>query len=220
MLDEYLRRLKDRLLNPIVNGLVNGASRFSTPNQISFLALGCAIACFWNLAFRSRHDAINWPALIWWSINRILDGIDGALARATGSATSFGGLLDIACDQVAYVLLPVGLVLGRSDQGRTEVICLVWMLGSFYINIGVLLMLGGLLEKSSREGGRGGKGRTKSTAKTALILPTGLIEGAETIIFYYIFLLLPRHLAQLYILFAVLITATAVQRLLWAWRNL
>jgi hypothetical protein len=47
-------------------------------------------------------------------------------------------------------------------------------------------------------------------------MPSGLIEGAETIIFYTLFLLLPGALVPLFWLMAALVLLTAGQRMVWA----
>jgi hypothetical protein len=51
-------------------------------------------------------------------------------------------------------------------------------------------------------------------------MPTGLIEGAETIVFYIAFYLFSVYLAPLFWLMAVLVVITAGQRLVWAYRHL
>lgn len=37
-------------------------------------------------------------AMIVWLLNRLLDGLDGTLARVRGRATPWGGYLDLLCD--------------------------------------------------------------------------------------------------------------------------
>lgn len=222
MLDDFLRGFKDNLLDPIVRLIAERAAAGTvTPNQLSLLSLVAGILCFLSLVYYPSPGSPNWIAVLWWTTNRVLDGLDGAVARATGLATLFGGLLDIGCDLVAYCLLPVGLAIGKighgtSEESIKELVALCGMLSTFYVNIGVLLMLGGLLERREQEERLDGRPRS---IKTALILPTGLIEGAETIVFYYLFLLMPQYLSWLFGVFAVLVAATVAQRLLWAWRH-
>ena len=47
-----------------------------------------------------------------------------------------------------------------------------------------------------------------------------ILLSAETIIFYYLFLLFPQNVMTMYLLFAGLVAATTVQRLYWAWSHL
>jgi hypothetical protein len=51
-------------------------------------------------------------------------------------------------------------------------------------------------------------------------MPAGLIGGAETIIFFSLFIILPQHLVSLYWIMAVLVVITIGQRLVWASQNL
>ena len=97
MFDAQLRRLVDRVLDP-VGALV--ARTGVTANQISFagfvLGLGAAVA----VAFGAGTAAV---LLI--IANRLLDGLDGAVARSTGS-TDLGAYLDITLDFLFYSAVP------------------------------------------------------------------------------------------------------------------
>jgi hypothetical protein len=55
---------------------------------------------------------------------------------------------------------------------------------------------------------------------TTITMPAGLIEGAETIVFYTLFLVFPDHAALLFQVMAVAVLFTAAQRLVWAIRTL
>jgi uncharacterized membrane protein HdeD (DUF308 family) len=62
------------------------------------------------------------------------------------------------------------------------------------------------------------RGAVSSAAVTAVTMPPGLIEGAETILFYLLFLLWPDGLFLLLLLLALLVYVTVVQRIWWAYR--
>lgn len=47
-------------------------------------------------------------------------------------------------------------------------------------------------------------------------MPSGLVEGAETMFFYALFLLFPDSATPLFGTFAVLVAVTVLQRLVWA----
>jgi hypothetical protein len=47
-----------------------------------------------------------------------------------------------------------------------------------------------------------------------------LVEGAEIILFYSLFLVLPHHLTLLFLLLGSLVSVTILQRLSWAYHNL
>lgn len=63
--------------------------------------------------------ALGWylPALIAILLNRLLDGLDGALARRRG-LTDAGGFLDISLDFLFYALVPFGFILAAPEQMR------------------------------------------------------------------------------------------------------
>ena len=85
------------------------------------------------------------------------------------------------------------------------------LFASYYLNTISWTALSALLEKRHMQ----------STARlTSLEMPTGLIEGAETILFYSAFYLLPGHIAPLFALMAILVLFTAGQRLWWSYQYL
>ena len=73
---------------------------------LPFLALGCYLA-----------------ALVAILLNRLLDGLDGALARRRG-LTDAGGFLDISLDFLFYALVPFGFILAAPEQNALAGGCL------------------------------------------------------------------------------------------------
>lgn len=55
---------------------------------------------------------------------------------------------------------------------------------------------------------------------TSVTMPGGLIAGTETMLFYTLFFLFPKHLAALFATMAALVIVTAAQRVVWAARHL
>jgi len=142
-----------------------------------------------------------------WLFNRTLDGLDGSIARQHTKQSDLGGYLDILLDFVIYALLPVALVLAEPSQSKF--VALAWLLASFYVNAGSWMYLAAILEK-----------RHAARELTSVTMPRGLIEGAETILFYCLFLLFPQQLELLFVFMAFLVTITAIQRVVWAVRQL
>lgn len=56
-----------------------------------------------------------WLALVLIAVNRLCDGLDGALARRQG-LTDAGGFLDISLDFLFYSLVPFGFVLTNPEH--------------------------------------------------------------------------------------------------------
>lgn len=202
MLDETLRPVKERLLTPIALA----AGRRVHPMAVTATGFACGIAAA-VLAARGLTEA----ALGLWLANRILDGFDGTLARAQGRQSDIGGYVDILLDFIVYAAIPLGLVAGMPSV--PVAVAALAMAGSFYVNAASWMYLAAILER------RGAGARTRGEL-TTITMPAGLIGGTETIVFYALFLLLPRFLLPLFALMTVLVLATVVQRLVWAARRL
>jgi phosphatidylglycerophosphate synthase len=150
-------------------------------------------------------------ALVLWALNRVLDGLDGTLARLTGQQSDLGAYLDIVLDHLIYAAVPLGLALAAGTPAAFLALSL--LLSSFYINGASWMYLAALLEK--RQAGAAAQGEL-----TTVTMPSGLIEGAETVVFYTLFLLLPGAIVPLFVIMAVLVFVTAGQRVAWAIRAL
>lgn len=198
MRDHALRKYKDRLLERVVRHWPASVH----PNQISWVALGVGLLAAWA----GWQQAYGW-ALVLWLANRLLDGLDGAVARLHHKQSDFGGYLDLVLDFVVYLAIPVGLVAAAPTFHHLW--ALVLLLTSYVLNVLSWSVLSTLLHK---------RGAVSSATVTAVTMPPGLIEGAETILFYLLFLLWPAGLFPLLLLLALLVYVTVVQRLWWAYR--
>jgi len=199
MFDTFMRRLKDRLIEPLAAQLGSVSPAF-----ITFLGLLTGLTA----AFLGAIGSVV-PSLLVWFLSRILDGLDGLVARRFNRQSDFGGYLDIVCDFVVYAAVPIGLTLAHPTT--INFIALAVMLSSFYVNAASWIYLSALLEKRTA--------RDAST-QTSIIMPTGLIGGTESITAFSIFLLFPAYLAPLFGIFSALVFVTVIQRLVWAKQNL
>ena len=102
MLDPVLRRLIDPPLDRVGGWL---AGRGVSANAASLTGLAVGLLAVPALA-HGRYDL----ALLAIVLNRLVDGLDGAIARQ-GRATPFGGYLDIMCDMAFYAAIPLGFAL-------------------------------------------------------------------------------------------------------------
>lgn len=121
MLDDLLRPLKDRAFAPVARGLGGRVH----PNAVSGAALLAGLAAaYWCAVGNLR------AGLIWWTLNRLLDGLDGVVARVNGSPSDFGGYLDIVFDFVGYAAIPLGLALGAGTLAIDR--AALFLLASFW----------------------------------------------------------------------------------------
>ncbi len=202
MLDSALRGPKDRLLDPLVR-LAAGIP------ALALTLIGFAAGAGAAGALLAGSPLL---ALALWAANRLLDGIDGAVARLQGSASDLGGYVDILLDMFVYALLPIAAALTAPPEQPTLWLALATMLGTFYLNAGSWMYLSAILEKRAvpADGAR----------RTSVAFPPGLVEGAETMILFTLFLLFPGRLAMLFWITSALVLVTAAQRMTWAARNL
>ena len=201
MVDKVLRVPKRWMLEPVAERL-QGVS----PTALTGVGLLAGLAAA-GLAASGRPLA----ALVLWLVNRLLDGLDGELARAFNRQSDWGGYLDILADFTVYALIPVGLAFANGSS--ITFLTLGIMLSVFYVNAGSWLFLSSLLEKRAQ--GAAARGDV-----TSVTMPGGLIEGAETVLFFCLFCLFPSSLFLLFSLFSALVVVTILQRLLWAQRHL
>ncbi|WP_292684996.1 CDP-alcohol phosphatidyltransferase family protein [Novosphingobium sp.] len=157
MFDARLRPLIDPPLNAMGRKLARlgiGANAVTLAGIIPALAAAFAIA---------HHHYLAGLALV--LLNRLIDGLDGAVARASG-LTDFGGYLDTLADYVFYVAVPVGFGLAAVDNA----IAALLLVASFTLTCASFLVFAALAAKRGRQSGRHG---TKS-----FFYSTGLAEGA------------------------------------------
>lgn len=197
MLDPVLRRWIDPPLDRAGAWL---AARGVSANSLTLVGLAVGLTSVPLLA-AGRYEA----ALAAILLNRLLDGIDGAVARQ-GSPTRFGGYLDIVCDMAFYAAVPVGFALAQPANA-------VWaalLLGSFVCTCASFLGRAVLAAQRGEvdEGRRG----TKSFVHAA-----GLMEGTETIMAFVLFCLLPDAFPWLAGIFALLCVWTAGARVAAVW---
>jgi len=200
MFDDWLRRVKDRLLAPVAGAL--GAH--IAPNLISLAALMVGLAA----AGLAWQDQRGW-ALLCWLVNRLLDGLDGTQARVHQTQSDFGGYLDIVLDFVVYAAIPLGLMLAQPTLFGSG----AFLLASFFVNAASWMYLAAILER--RQAGASSRGEL-----TTITMPPGLVAGTETVMFYTAMIAWPSARDTLFMVMAALVAVNVIQRLLWAHRHL
>jgi phosphatidylglycerophosphate synthase len=198
MFDPVLRRLIDPPLNRAGAWL---AGQGVPANGTSLAGLAVGLLAVPALA-HGRYDL----ALLAILLNRLVDGVDGPIARQ-GKPTPFGGYLDIMCDMAFYAAVPLGFAL--ADPANA-----VWaavLLASF-VCTGASFLGRAVLAAQVGEANDGRRGR-KSFFHAA-----GLIEGSETVFAFVLFCLFPGAFPWLAGLFAALCFWTAAARVVEAYR--
>ena len=209
VIDRALRPLKTRLLAPLARPLERTSPATITAVGL-VVGLGAAAA-----AAAGRFDV----ALVAWLLNRMLDGLDGDVARLTGRASARGAYLDLMADLLVYAAVPLGLAAGAVGAGLADPAA-AWgaaaLAGAaFYVNLGSLAHLSSALANAPEA-----KRARSAGSAPGIHLPAGLIEGAETVVLIAIALALPALAPWTLGTIAVLVLATAGQRVAWGARRL
>ena len=104
MFDIYLRNLKDLIIEPITK-MFRGLKRHGiTPNTFTYLS-----GIFGLIGVLNSYKGNSRKAFLYFVLNRVFDGVDGAYARMTDQCSDFGGYLDICIDFTIYGLIPLGV---------------------------------------------------------------------------------------------------------------
>jgi phosphatidylglycerophosphate synthase len=198
MLDEELREGAKPLYKLPARIL---AERGITGNALTGVGLAIGALCLVTIAF-----GLNAVALVLWLLNRLLDGLDGEVARLRGESSELGAFVDIVADFFMYGGFLVALAVQHPDAQ----LALVALFFAYYLNGTVFLALSGILERLKRE----------RLTERGLHFRRSLTEGFETIIAGTLFLLLSGHVSTIAWIFAVMVFISAAQRLYDGWRVL
>ena len=197
-----LDRLALKIVRPAVDGAARRlAARGITADQVTLA--GFALGMLAAVMVASGHSL---AALLPLLANRVLDGIDGALARLS-TASERGAFLDISLDFVFYAAIP--LAFGIADPGQNALAAAV-LLAAFVVTGTSFLAFAVLAEK------RGLKS-TDYPSKAFYYLG-GLTEGTETIACFLAMCVWPGHFALLAYVYAALCALTAATRLHAGWK--
>lgn len=141
-----------------------------------------------------------WLALICIGLNRIADGVDGALARMT-EVSDGGGYLDIVCDFIFYGAVVLGFGLADPLNNAMAAATLLFT----FIGTGSSFLAFAIMAE------RRGVENIVYPQKGIYYLG-GLTEGTETLIFLVLFCCLPNLFALLAYVFACFCLITVASR--------
>lgn len=193
MFDGVLRRLIDPPMDALGRRV---AAAGIGADQVTAAGLVAALAAFAALALFAAPLA----ALGFVLASRLLDGLDGAVARASAK-TDLGGYLDIVFDFVFYAAVPLGFAVMAPGPNALAAAVL---LAAFYVNGASFLAFAAIAAKRGMTSERRGP--------KSLYFTTGLAEGSETIAVFAAMCLVPGWFAPLAYGFAAVCAVTAIAR--------
>lgn len=171
MFDARLRPLIDPPLDAIARWLVD---RGATANGLTLTGLLISLGAITAIALQA------WPAaLLLIAGSRLLDGLDGAVARLR-TPTDLGGYLDSVCDYVFYAGVPLAFALADPAANALPAAAL---LASFLLTCASFLAFAALAARRGLS--------TVARGRKSFFYSGGLVEGAETILFFVLMVLFP-----------------------------
>ena len=171
MLDAWVRRHIDTPLDHLGRRL---AAAGLHANQVTLLGFIAGVAAVPLLAVEAY-----WLALVLILLNRLADGLDGAIARQT-CATDLGGYLDIVCDFLVYAGVVFGFALARPEANALSAAFLILSFvgtGSSFLAYAVVATKRGVT--------------TEIRGRKSFYYLGGLTEGTETVALFMLLCLFP-----------------------------
>ena len=190
------------LIDPITDAIGRGVSRVGiTANMMTIIGGVMGVG-----AFIAISQSAYMAGLVLILLNRLADGLDGAVARHQG-ASDFGGFIDIIFDFIFYALVPLGFAL--ADPGNAVAAC--FLVVSFIGTGSSFLAFAIMAEKRGLS--------TAIRGHKSLYYLGGLTEGAETIAVLVLMCLMPHWFIPLAWGFGALCWLTTASRVWWGWES-
>ncbi|MBZ9560074.1 MULTISPECIES: CDP-alcohol phosphatidyltransferase family protein [unclassified Modicisalibacter] len=180
------------------------ATRGVSPDQITLAGFAIGMLALPLLAVEAYGAAL--VAIL---LNRLADGLDGALARHTHRASDAGGFLDIGLDFVFYAAVVVGFALA---DPAANALAAVWLLFAF-VGTGSTFLAFAIMAARHRL-------ERPAFPHKAFFYLDGLTEGTETILAFVAFCLWPGQFVWLAGGFTVACLITTLTRLWGGYRTL
>lgn len=199
MIDHRIQGLQRRLLSPPARAL---HARGWSADQLTLAGFACG-----TLAFVALALGLETAGLCLVLVNRLLDGLDGSVARLDGP-TDRGAFLDICCDFLFYALVPLGFAFADPDRNALAAAILI----AAFVGTGSSFLA---FAAVAAKRGMAAAGQTPK----GIYYLGGLTEGAETIALFIGMCLWPQHFPALAIGFAALCMITTLTRWREGWRE-
>ncbi len=196
--DAALLPWQQKALAPMARAL---AARGVRADHLSLLGFGLGALCLPALAVQAQG-----LALLFLALNRLLDGLDGAVARLAGP-TDRGAFLDIALDFLFYALFPLGFALADPAANALPAAILI----TAFVGTGSSFLAFASIAARRQMTAR-------AFPRKGLYYLGGLTEGAETLAVFVAMALWPHAFAGLALGFAAACLLTTALRWRQGWQ--
>lgn len=199
-----LDRPAQALLKPLLVHAAAGLLRLGfSANSITWIGFAVGLVGAALIALQGPLAAL--PFLL---LSRLMDGLDGAMARLT-HPTDRGAFLDITLDFLFYASVPLAFAIADPSINALPAAALL----AAFIGTGSSFLAFAVL--AERRGLRDSPYPTKG-----FFYLGGLTEAGETLLIFCAMCLWPTHFALLAWCFAALCTVTVASRIAAGWRQL
>ncbi|RUR31152.1 CDP-alcohol phosphatidyltransferase family protein [Vreelandella nanhaiensis] len=193
MLDRFANPYLEKPLNWMAKGVIALGMR---PDYVALIGFGLGMLALPALA--TEHYGL---ALVFIVLNRLADGLDGAVARAT-TASDAGGFLDITLDFIFYSSVPLGFILAHPLQNAAA----GGVLMLSFVGTGVSFLASAIFAERHNI-------TNIDYPNKSFHYAGGLMEGGETQLFFIIMCLFPLYFPWLALVFALLCALTSGLRI-------
>ena len=198
MLDPYVRPFVDPPLNYIGKRL---AAQGISANVITLLGFAFGLIAIFMIMINQYETAA-----ICICLNRLLDGVDGAVARFS-QPSDFGGFLDIVCDFIIYS----GVVFAFGVANPDNLFCVTILIFSFIGPISSFLAYAIIASKRQLS--------TTRRGKKSFFHMGGICEGTETAALLILLCCFPDYFNPIAVIYGILCWMTTFGRIQTAWTD-
>lgn len=200
MLDRYAIRI---LKQPLFHSASILRSKGVTADQVTIISFIIGLGVLPTLYFQCYGCALFCIV-----VNRVGDGVDGALARMT-QVSDGGGFLDIVLDFIFYASVILGFALADPEQNSLAAVLLLFSFvgtGSSFLAFAIMAERRGI--------------ESIIYSHKGIYYLEGLTEATETITCFVLFCLFPSWFPVIATVFAVLCLVTTFTRVVGGYYSL
>lgn len=195
----------DARLRPLIDPPLNAVGKWLGERGVSANMLTIAGMFVGFAAAVAISQSAFFAALALILFNRLIDGLDGAVARFNGPS-DFGGYLDSLCDFAFYVAVPLGFAAAAPVNALPAAL----LIASFTVTGISFLAFAAIAAKRGLE--------TTAHGQKSFFYSTGIAEGAETIAVFVMMTLFPAYFGVIAYAYAALCLLTVMQRSWLSWQ--
>lgn len=196
----------DKQITALIRPSIDGVARVLVRAGIGADALtftGLAVGWLAAIAIAMHAPLLGATGIL---LSRLLDGLDGAVARQT-QPTDRGGFLDISLDFLFYPSIPLAFAIADPSSNALAAAVLLAAFvgtGTSFLAFAVIAAKRGLTSDAYPD-------------KSFYFLG-GLTEAFETLTFFIVMCVWPRYFSAMAYLFAAMCAITIVTRIRWGWK--